>query len=682
MSYLDFPLPSKIVDPKELKIVRAQDVAFAIQTGYLTYVTLFECRVLENSGLESVIFDVEVELGQRNNVYDIRKCERVAVIFSAQDEAFPEVWSLRNDFPQVPHTNLRDYKCPISFCLYDQPFSEVKLFLTPTRFIERIRQWLADTAKGRLHGEDQPLEPLFLEFGKQLIIPFDLFKNFAIDNPTLLEVHGNKVNDRYTFIAEYGDVRNENRKTEYVAVALKCQPQQHGIIHRKPTNFLQLHEFTSHAGLNLLEVLRTVLQKWQSEGISKSIQDFPLMLIIAFPKIRNTNGEVEATDLWAFSFADTLRQVGIEIGVWEVQNGVTAMLLPINGDKRGDGLPLEICKTMYSFSREMAARQNGLSAPDNKKIVMVGIGALGSQMFMNLVRSGYGQWTLVDHDIFLPHNLARHALSNYAIGCAKSDYLAWMANMMINGEPIAQSVIKDILKSSVYSDELKRALAEADIILDCTASSAATRYISRDIASSSRRFSLFLNPSGTDSVLLAEDSKREIPLDQVEIQYYRLLVNEKKLEGHLTNSGKQFRYGNSCSDVNTTLSQEFISLHSAICSRAFRHTVSDGSAKIKCWRADPTDFKVNSYVFTPNKMIEIPTGDWVIYTDEWLIAKIYKAREGKLPNETGGVLVGSFDMQRRIIYVVETLLSPPDSKEWPTGVYTWMPRTGAKNEGN
>ena len=46
--------------------------------------------------------------------------------------------------------------------------------------------------------------------------------------------------------------------------------------------------------------------------------------------------------------------------------------------------------------------------------------------------------------------------------------------------------------------------------------------------------------------------------------------------------------------------------------------------------------------------------------------KVYKTRVEKLPNETGGVLVGTYDMQRKIVYVVDCLLSPPDSEEWPT----------------
>jgi hypothetical protein len=37
-----------------------------------------------------------------------------------------------------------------------------------------------------------------------------------------------------------------------------------------------------------------------------------------------------------------------------------------------------------------------------------------------------------------------------------------------------------------------------------------------------------------------------------------------------------------------------------------------------------------------------------------------------LPNETGGVLIGAHDTQRRVLYLVDVLPSPSDSEEWPT----------------
>ena len=41
----------------------------------------------------------------------------------------------------------------------------------------------------------------------------------------------------------------------------------------------------------------------------------------------------------------------------------------------------------------------------------------------------YGRWTVVDDDVFLPHNTARHALPANAIGMPKAEALAMIANI-------------------------------------------------------------------------------------------------------------------------------------------------------------------------------------------------------------------------------------------------------------
>lgn len=112
-----------------------------------------------NNGDEVVIFEAEIEVGQRT-VHDVRSVERLAIVFPYADNVFPDVLALRDNFPRVPHLNLRPQEKPRSLCLYDVKFSEIKLRWTTIEFLERIRQWLSLTAKGELHAADQPLEPL------------------------------------------------------------------------------------------------------------------------------------------------------------------------------------------------------------------------------------------------------------------------------------------------------------------------------------------------------------------------------------------------------------------------------------------------------------------------------------------------------------------------------------------
>lgn len=59
-------------------------------------------------------------------------------------------------------------------------------------------------------------------------------------------------------------------------------------------------------------------------------------------------------------------------------------------------------------------------------------------------------------------------------------------------------------------------------------------------------------------------------------------------------------------------------------------------------------------------------GRCTLYADQLLLEEVAQARTAKLPNETGGILIGAFDTYRRIIYVMDQVSSPPDSEEWPT----------------
>jgi integrative and conjugative element protein (TIGR02256 family) len=66
---------------------------------------------------------------------------------------------------------------------------------------------------------------------------------------------------------------------------------------------------------------------------------------------------------------------------------------------------------------------------------------------------------------------------------------------------------------------------------------------------------------------------------------------------------------------------------------------------------------------TVHRVNEFFIGDWIVVLDDGLRDRVCALRAEKLPNETGGVLLGSFDLRRKILYMVDTLPSPPDSDE-------------------
>ena len=78
--------------------------------------------------------------------------------------------------------------------------------------------------------------------------------------------------------------------------------------------------------------------------------------------------------------------------------------------------------------------------------------------------------------------------------------------------------------------ELAQKLAEADLIVDASASVAVSRHLADCADSNARRVCLFFNPAGTAVVLLAEDRARSVTLRDLEAQYHRLVQTDPALE--------------------------------------------------------------------------------------------------------------------------------------------------------
>lgn len=657
-----------IVEPSDLSLPRARSFVDVLGGGSNDYARFIECR--SEAGCESVVFEVEVELGQLR-VHAIRPRERLVAIFPLDDATTPEVLALRDDFPSVPHLNLKIEETPRSLCLYDEPFRDLKKTWTAARFVERVRAWLALTAKGMLHHEDQPLEPLFFS-QDHVILPDDLFAGDQELSHRLRIDPIEYPNGKFVCLLSKTPPdpavpprANREKKPpamDFVATAFRCTPQTHGVIRRQPATLQDLAEVCRRLGTDLLGQLRERLTSW---NLDKAALADRLILVIWFPKTRDGEERVEATDVWTFLTFDSLLNVGAAIGLWDVHEGERALIL--RRDDAGDGraIKLALLHSHFNLSRPRAARLNGRAQRYGGKVVAVGAGALGSQVAMNLIRSAFGEWTVIDDDLLFPHNLARHALDGGALGYPKAHALAVFANSLIEGDSVMRSILADLIEPGDSKQAVDEAIAAADLILDMSASVAVARHLAHKPDITARRISVFLNPSGEDLVLLAEDAERSIPLDMVEMQYYRAIATDERLAGHFQPRDGRARYGQSCRDVTSSISHDSVALHAAAASHALKSVTSTPAGRILIWRSD-REGNVRRIDVGPAPMVRHTIGNWTVCLDALLIHRLAQLREVKLPHETGGVLIGSFDLERRIAYIVETIPSPPDSEEWPT----------------
>ncbi len=281
---------------------------------------------------------------------------------------------------------------------------------------------------------------------------------------------------------------------------------------------------------------------------------------------------------------------------------------------------------------------------------------------LNLARSGYGDWTLVDNDVLLPHNLGRHALRPDWVGAYKADALSATLSEMIDEPTFSKPLVADVLYPSEKSLELASSYDNSDFILDMAASVPVSRHLAHDVEANARRVSLFLNPAGTALTLLGEDADRNTPLDILEMQFYREIVANAKFKDLLRHPN-QTRTGLTCRDVSAEISQENLAIHSGMGSRAFRLFVAGTSAQVRTWELDENLNYALTMDLIPAAISRKLIQGWTVSWDALLLDKLIRLRSLRLPKETGGVLIGSYDQGRQIIYIVDALPSPIDSRE-------------------
>ncbi len=655
------PFPGDVEIPAtDLAIPKAR--ALALVVPRLPFVKVLSCRRdSARPRTEIVVIEVEVERGQ-TVVNDIRRNEVLAVEFDARDHVAPTVLALRTDFPRVPHLVLDRKEVPRTLCLYELPYSEVRLRWTPRSFVDWLREWLARTAENKLHSPDQPLEPLILQTAPRIILPNELL-SARPDSAVFLKLVDVK-GDHQVLYARKVDEKEQSAGPSVLVLSLEAKPHVHGIIERAPQTLEELHELLEKVGISLLDSLRVAIRNHFVDKPIGGILRAHLLILVALPKLRQPGKEPETIERCALICDKQMGAIGEAIGVLASDGSTAGYVMAPDLARRGKEIRVSVLQPHFSLSREAAARHSG-SAQNSEQFCLVGVGALGSQIALNLVRAGFGKWTVIDGDVVLPHNLARHALVDF-LGYPKADALAEFSTLIIDGEQVLNAVVADILTfPSSQNQDLEKALAGAKAIVDCSASLAVARHLVHEISVPARRVSLFLNPAGTDLVLLAESEGRETTLDQLEMQFYRMILRTPQLWNHLRTAVASVRYSVGCRDISAVISQDLVALNAAIGSRQIREALGSKHATISTWSLDPDSMETTRFSTGAEACSVFESNGWRISYDGALLRLLSMLRQAKLPTETGGVLLGTFDTSRKIVYAVDALPAPPDSVETP-----------------
>lgn len=157
---------------KHYKIIKGSEVrgsdlrlprAISIYKAALVHkqATVKSCR-RKSDGSEVIIMGLSrLEIPDEPE-FPIHVKEDIAVRCLKEDLNMPEVYALRKDFPiGLPHSNAMPFAHPVSLCISDVLFADIKPQFNAFDFINLIIRWFNLNSIGELHEKDRPLEVFF-----------------------------------------------------------------------------------------------------------------------------------------------------------------------------------------------------------------------------------------------------------------------------------------------------------------------------------------------------------------------------------------------------------------------------------------------------------------------------------------------------------------------------------------
>jgi hypothetical protein len=649
---------TEVTNPQNLTPLLAKEMVSVAGSGVLPGVSLIEIRVSERLGCVGVCLNVDVERPQ-DLAYPIQATEPVAVLFTS-DGGPPCVLALRDDFPDTPHQNWSPTGTPCSLCIDDRPWAEAKLSVTAYDLVRRIQLWLSKAARGELHDTAQPPEPLFFHSQFGLVLPASALAG----NGEPIELAGYMRPDNENLILSRPVIDQETSPPLFIVLAFKAQPQGMTRLRRAPKTLAALASELEKCGIHLYDELRTRLKAWAGlERADVRRLTARLAVVVAFPVAGSDSYGI--SDFRAFLTIDSAGEIGVALGVLypntsrvgDVHAYMTA--IPENQNSARE-LCVEPAQVHFTLSRDLASAIAGHGIPDRRRLLMIGAGSLGSQLSANLARQGSFVWTIVDDEHLLPHNLVRHALFAEDVGAPKAEALALKLGALL-GEKV-EAIQCDILNPQEKTREpLAKALSESDILIDAAASVAVSRHLSDLSAAKARRVAVFFNPSGTAIVLLVENVDRTINLRDLEAQYHRLVQVEPLLATHLSAGTQGVRYSGSCRALTNRIPGSNAALLSALAARGMTDRLAAEEASISIWVIGDND-EVHLVRRPGAPVNQVQLGGWTVAYDSGLLSNLMALRKRELPNETGGVLLGIADMNKRFVHIAHAMSQPEDSR--------------------
>jgi len=296
----------------------------------------------------------------------------------------PSVFSNREGLPLTAHQNKER-----ELCLFDLSYDELKPILDGSYLLRQIDDWFCKTASSELHESSQPIEPYFIYPDDTIVLaginsqePYTYLRQYV-------------VSERSYYVQQ--DRPYSSDDICVIPLSFNIDVVTDNIIHPLPPTFKELFDHFPECDFEK-EMMTKIIRIEHAPHDKNEIYKARFLLSLIINKtVKNQERCSEAE----------LRFVLSEASIGQMRHHLNE-----NFSVYLSGIGIGSYGCCIDFDQRVATIYNGISDhPARKsKILQIGVGSLGSQLLNNCIKAGFGQWTLVDNDIFLPHNVARHKL--------------------------------------------------------------------------------------------------------------------------------------------------------------------------------------------------------------------------------------------------------------------------------
>lgn len=310
----------------------------------------------------------------------------------------------------------------------------------------------------------------------------------------------------------------------------------------------------------------------------------------------------------------------------------------------------------------------------DKRIAILGCGAVGSKLALHLYRSGIDKLTLVDYDILEPHNLCRHALlcTPFEKGQKKVELLKEALNgLFLCVSDQIETSEKDAIAYLKETD-----LKKVDLIIDASASSSVMHGIdSIKFPDSTKVVRACLSQGGDIGITYVSTGSQRL-LSDFYAEILRLSITDDDISHWLNqekkDSKEDVRIGEGCHSYTMKVSDDTISSHAALMSNLIRH-IKEPRSEDGIMLSIANDIFPGSMVtnwYSIPDYFTFPCGndkEWNIRISRDLLDSIRKDVRAHGKKEAGGYLFGQIDFKRHLIYVLSNYI-PEESKHAVTQI--------------